>query len=303
MIHLTTERLVIRDPLPTDINDWHRLLSDPKTMYYLLDIMTRSLDESQQNLEAAVNDVQNPDRIKYFFAIEDRTTGAFIGTVGYTVTQNTPLGKLVGAGYFILPEYHGRGYMTEALKEVVRFAFEDNGVYRINTGCLSENRASERVMQKCGMIREAERKGFVWHDGRMKDRVEYRLLKNEWLSMREMTNGNFWFALDKLVAESEIVIDRPKGSAHPRYPNFIYPLDYGYLKGTTAMDGGGIDVWHGSDPVGRIDAIMCIVDLMKRDSEIKVLIGCTEDEKTDVYRVHNETEYMKGVLIRRDDLL
>jgi inorganic pyrophosphatase len=192
--------------------------------------------------------------------------------------------------------------MTEAVRELLRFAFEDNGVYRVSTGCMTENRASERVMQKCGMIREAERKDFIWHDGRMKDRVEYRLLKNEWLSTREMTSGDFWFALDKLVAESEIVIDRPKGSAHPRYPHFIYQLDYGYLKGTTTMDGGGIDVWRGSDPAGRIDAIMCIVDLMKRDSEIKVLIGCTEDEKADVYRVHNETEYMKGVLIRRDDL-
>jgi ribosomal-protein-alanine N-acetyltransferase len=302
MICLTTERLVIRDPLPTDINDWHRLLSDPKTMYYLPEIMTRSLDESRQNLETAIADVQNPNRTKFFFAIEDKASGVFIGTVGYTVTQNTPVGRLVGMGYFILPEYHGQGYMTEAVRELLRFAFEDNGVYRVSTGCMTENRASERVMQKCGMIREAERKDFIWHDGRMKNRVEYRLLKNEWLSMREMTSGNFWFALDKLVAESEIVIDRPKGSAHPRYPDFIYPLDYGYLKGTTAMDGGGIDVWRGSDPAGRIDAIMCIVDLMKRDSEIKVLIGCTEDEKADVYRVHNETEYMKGVLIRRDDL-
>ena len=115
----------------------------------------------------------------------------------------------------------------------------------------------------------------------------------------DISDSGFWQALDKFVAESEIIIDRPKGSAHPRYPNFIYPLDYGYLKGTTAMDGGGIDVWLGSDTAGELDAIMCIVDLMKRDSEIKLLIGCTEDEKAQVYRVHNETEFMKGVLIRR----
>ena len=41
------------------------------------------------------------------------------------------------------------------------------------------------------------------------------------------------------------------------------------------MDGGGIDVWVGSGDK-KIDAIMCIVDLMKRDSEIKILIGCTD---------------------------
>ena len=111
-------------------------------------------------------------------------------------------------------------------------------------------------------------------------------------------NEDFWKALDELVNSSEIVIDRPRGSAHPRFPNFIYKVDYGYLKDTTSMDGAGIDVWVGSGDK-KIDAIMCIVDLMKKDSEIKILVGCTEEEKLDIYKTHNETQYMKGVLIRR----
>ena len=109
---------------------------------------------------------------------------------------------------------------------------------------------------------------------------------------------DFWKALDELVSTSEIVIDRPKGTAHPGFPDFIYRVDYGYLKNTVSMDGAGIDVWVGSG--GRmIDAVMCIVDLNKRDSEIKILIGCTEEEKMEVFRMHNETQYMKGILIRR----
>lgn len=111
-------------------------------------------------------------------------------------------------------------------------------------------------------------------------------------------NNDFWRALDSLVDNSEIVIDRPKGTAHPKYPDFIYKVDYGYLKNTSSMDGAGIDVWIDSGEK-KIDAIMCIVDLMKRDSEIKILIGCTEEEKQIVYQTHNETEYMKGILIRR----
>ena len=111
-------------------------------------------------------------------------------------------------------------------------------------------------------------------------------------------NEDFWKELDELVNSSEIVIDRPRGSAHPRFPNFIYKVDYGYLKDTASMDGAGIDVWVGSGEK-KIDAIMCIVDLMKRDSEIKILVGCTEEEKLEEYKTHNETQYMKGVLIRR----
>ena len=111
-------------------------------------------------------------------------------------------------------------------------------------------------------------------------------------------NEDFWKALDELVSNSKIVIDRPRGSAHPRFPNFIYKVDYGYLKDTASMDGGGIDVWVGSGDK-KIDAIMCIVDLLKRDSEIKILVGCSEEEKLEVYKTHNETQYMKGILIRR----
>ena len=111
-------------------------------------------------------------------------------------------------------------------------------------------------------------------------------------------NDAFWNVLDELVSNSEIVIDRPKGSAHPRFPDFIYKVDYGYLKNTASKDGAGIDVWVGSGD-RKIDAVMCIVDLLKRDSEIKILIGCTEEEKTEVYRTHNETQYMKGIMIRR----
>lgn len=108
----------------------------------------------------------------------------------------------------------------------------------------------------------------------------------------------FWNAVDELVNNSEIVIDRPKGTAHPKYPNLIYEVDYGYLKNTASMDGAGIDVWVGTAEK-KVDAIICTVDLMKKDSEIKMLIGCTEEEKTIVYEMHNETQFMKGVLIRR----
>ena len=108
----------------------------------------------------------------------------------------------------------------------------------------------------------------------------------------------FWQSLDKLVAESKIIIDRLKGSPHPKYPSFIYPLDYGYLENTTAMDGGGIDVWKGSGG-DYVDALICTVDLLKKDSEIKILVGCSEEEKLLALKSHNDSEFMRGILIRR----
>ena len=116
-------------------------------------------------------------------------------------------------------------------------------------------------------------------------------------------NNEFWQAIDSLASSGRIVIDRPKGSSHPKYPDCIYPVDYGYLENTTSMDGGGIDVWRGSLPNDTVTAIICTVDLMKKDSEIKLLIGCTEEEIKTVYEFHNNTELMKGILIKRCERL
>jgi len=115
--------------------------------------------------------------------------------------------------------------------------------------------------------------------------------------MPENYNGGFWAALDTLASESKIVIDRPKGSRHPKY-DFTYPLDYGYLENTASMDGNGIDLWKGTNG-GAIDAVICTVDLIKKDSEIKILIGCSEEEKQTVLEWHNHSEKMKGTMIRR----
>ncbi len=112
--------------------------------------------------------------------------------------------------------------------------------------------------------------------------------------------GNtFWDALDSLVRDSELVIDRPKGAHHPRYPQITYPVDYGYLKNTTAMDGNGIDIWRGSDSSGNVDAVICTIDLMKKDSEVKILIGCTSQEKNMISEFYNRNKYVKGLLIER----
>lgn len=59
--------------------------------------------------------------------------------------------KTVHLGYFTYPKFWGNGYVTEALHKVLEYAFTQNDVYRVTTGCLAENIGSERVMQKNGL--------------------------------------------------------------------------------------------------------------------------------------------------------
>jgi ribosomal-protein-alanine N-acetyltransferase len=180
MIQLYTERLIIRDHVLEDLTEHHELLSDEKSMRYLPDIQTKNLNGSKENLLKSIEESDSKDRKLYFFRIENRNTKEYIGEIGYTVTQETPFGKMVGMGYFIKEKHWGKGYTTEALKRVMEYAFEENNVYRISTGCIKENKSSEKVMIKCGMIKEAEYKEYQLHENKLKDRVEYRLLKHEW---------------------------------------------------------------------------------------------------------------------------
>lgn len=184
MIYLETDRLILRDYEEADFADYCRLKMDSATMYYLQDIQIHSLEEGKEDFAGLRADMTSAHRKFYFLRMECRDTHEQVGSIGYTVTANTPVGKLVHLGYFTYPKFWGRGYTSEALKEVLKFAFTRNHVYRITTGCLQENAGSERVMQKNGLIKEAEHIDYEWHDGKLKTRLEYRLLRREWERMQ-----------------------------------------------------------------------------------------------------------------------
>lgn len=179
-MRLETKRLILRDYEESDKEFYFKLKSDSKTMYYLQDIQLYTEEEAEEDFANVLQDMKRDDRKFYFLHMELKDSHEQVGSVGYTVTENTPVGKLVHAGYFIYPKFWNHGYVTEALKKVLEFAFLENDVYRVTTGCLAENVGSEKVMKKCGMIKEAEHIDWEWHDGRMKTRVEYRLLRNEY---------------------------------------------------------------------------------------------------------------------------
>ena len=96
-----------------------------------------------------------------------------------------------------------------------------------------------------------------------------------------------------------MVIDRPKGSAHPRFPENIYPLNYGYLSGTTSGDGQGIDVWLGSGEARQLTAVLVSADLRKRDAELKALLGCTPAEQRSIADFLNASPSFQCLLVPR----
>jgi inorganic pyrophosphatase len=112
-------------------------------------------------------------------------------------------------------------------------------------------------------------------------------------------NDDFWGYIQRLVETSEIEIDRPKGSTHHRYPNSTYPVSYGYLKGTTSIDKDGVDIWVGSLSEKKVVGALCTVDLLKRDTELKIIYDCSEEEMRSISEFVN-IDQMRGILIKRD---
>jgi inorganic pyrophosphatase len=98
----------------------------------------------------------------------------------------------------------------------------------------------------------------------------------------------FWEEMSRLAVTHPIVIDRPKGKPHPNWVELVYPLDYGYLEGTSASDGSGIDVWIGSLGGVSLTGILCTYDTFKRDAEIKLLLGCTPEDVKTILAFHDE---------------
>lgn len=106
-----------------------------------------------------------------------------------------------------------------------------------------------------------------------------------------------WDEWERLLRERGVILDRPRGTAHPRYPDMIYPLDYGYIPGTIGGDGAEVDVFVGSGDAG-LTAALITYDQGKGDRELKLLWNMTEDElKAALDFLNRDT--MRAVLRRR----
>ena len=116
-------------------------------------------------------------------------------------------------------------------------------------------------------------------------------------------NVFFWQKLDTLLLSSEVVIERKKATAHPKYANLIYPVDYGYFSETISSDSSEVDLFKGTKKGSTVESVIVAVDILKKDVEVKVLLGCTKEEELEILRFLNQTDFQKTILIRRGNTI
>ena len=166
---LETERLVLRPYREEDLEDLHAMFSDPEHMRWYPAPFDR--DGTQAWMERTFERYR--DDGFGLWIVEDRATGAFLGTVGPTIQLVDDVGH-VEIGWHTRPGRKGEGIAPEAAAAATDWAFENLDVDHVISLVRPENTGSNRVAQKLGMHvdREDVRQGMRHYVYRI-DRVTW----------------------------------------------------------------------------------------------------------------------------------
>lgn len=181
MPELTTSRLTLRKMLPKDAKDMYEYACREDVTEYLLWSAHPNVGYTAKYLKY----IQGEYKKERFFdwAIIWNENQKMIGTVGYTELdmQN----KCAEIGYVLNPLYHNRGIATEAVSRVIRYAFCELGMQRVEARYMIQNSASLRVMEKCGMKAEGILRSKMLVKGIYRDIGICSILKEEYFKTSE----------------------------------------------------------------------------------------------------------------------
>jgi len=154
---LETERLLLRPYRLEDLDDLHAMLSDPEHMRWYPEPFSREV--SLQGLERQI--ARHETRGYALWIVEDRRTGAFLGTAGPSLVTTEEADE-VEIGWHTRPGRKGEGIAPEAGAAARDWAFANLEVDHLIALVRPENRPSGRVAVKIGMHvdREVDYKGL-----------------------------------------------------------------------------------------------------------------------------------------------
>lgn len=154
--NLLSKRLVLRRITESDAEEiYNGYINQPEVLYYL-NKEKRTLEEEKKSLVGIENKYLNSDYYNWIITL--KSTGNIIGMITLEVEE---INEMVEFTYAIDNRYTNLGYMTEALNLVKDFCLNEIGVNRFQGGCVIENIASKRVMEKCNMKQEGILRNYI----------------------------------------------------------------------------------------------------------------------------------------------
>ncbi|NMM47780.1 GNAT family N-acetyltransferase [Marinigracilibium pacificum] len=176
---LTTKRLTLSELKAEDIPEIVNLANNKNIEEYTLNIphpynekdAIRWLNIAFQGYMAGT---------EVIFRIGDINSGDFMGGIGLKINKSFNHAEL---GYWIGEKYWGKGYISEAIKATLDYGFNELQLHKIFAHYIVGNEASGRVMEKNGMIKEAELKDHIIKNGKYISMVQYRLTIDEFKAL------------------------------------------------------------------------------------------------------------------------
>ena len=177
---LSTERLILRRMTSKDTKTLFQFWSDDKITKYMNMNSFVNIEQASYMVNFLNNLFKNKEGIRW--AIVRKEDDELIGTCGYnTWVKRSSRGEI---GYELGREYWGKGYITEALKEVIRFGFEETRLNRIEAYVVPEASRSINVLEKLGFSKEGTLREYGYWNNRYWNEHVYALLRKEWKQLK-----------------------------------------------------------------------------------------------------------------------
>jgi RimJ/RimL family protein N-acetyltransferase len=152
-LRLLTARMELRRFVREDAGLLFELDSDPEVVRFVSVEVPTPLAKIQNEILPRILSYNDQTPPRGFWAAQLRHNGQFIGWFHLRPDKFVP--EEMELGYRLARSAWGKGLATEGSRELIRLAFEEWGYEKISARTLAENLRSKRVMEKAGLIFEA----------------------------------------------------------------------------------------------------------------------------------------------------
>lgn len=168
--------------MPLEASNINSLIEDFLTIYSDNNVVRYSGFQLIENKEDAFNLLSKyaSKTDFYMWLIFLKDNSGYIGDISLTVD---PYHQFASVGCFLKKEYWGRGIMAKSLKELLFYAFAEEGLHRIEAQVHELNHRSQHFFEKFGFVHEATLKQNFFVDGTFYDSKLYRLLFDEYMNL------------------------------------------------------------------------------------------------------------------------
>jgi ribosomal-protein-alanine N-acetyltransferase len=164
--------LILRRVVKEDVPEIFALRSDQEVMKYIPRPLLKTEEEAIAHITAIDEKIDSNEGINW--AITQKGSPKLIGIIGHYRLKPEHFRSEIG--YMLLPEYQGKGIISEAIKEVINYGFDVMKLHSIEAIIDPENISSEKVLKKNGFVKEAHFKENEYYEGRFLDTAIYSIL-------------------------------------------------------------------------------------------------------------------------------